>query len=177
MSRSPLFSTSILALAVAALSLSTILLQQNSPVAAQGCIQLETSTAGAWPQGTATAKTTVTVYLDNSLSGWSDPDEINALKQAFANWSTDAAQSATGCNCHVEFSYTNTINAGTYRLAVLREVPEDDPTDRGEFHVLLTGGAGLTAAKIQIHPSTTNLTALTKAMAHEIVTRLESSTA
>lgn len=111
----------------------------------------------------------VTVYLDdNSQTGWTDTTQINALKQGFTNWSTSAAQGATGCNCHVTFEYTSTQGSGTYPLAVLREVPSDNSTDRGEFHPIRTTLTNLTKATIQIHPNVTASGALTRTMAHEI---------
>jgi len=91
------------------LLLAFLVVHRDSPVNAQGCTALNSSGSGAWPQGTTTSSTVVTVYLDNSLSGWLDSNEVNAVKEAFSNWSAEAAQSATGCNCHVSFQRTRTL--------------------------------------------------------------------
>jgi len=169
MSKLPLpFPAQSLLLLALLLSPSLLVLKTGPPVEAQGCTALNKSPYGAWPQGTTTTPTVVTVYLDNSQTGWSETSQINALKDAFANWSTSSAQGATGCNCHVTFEYTSSQESGTYRLTVLREVPSDDSSDRGEFHPNVFTATNLTRATIQINPNTTATGALTRVMAHEI---------
>lgn len=169
MSKMPLFAQALLPLALIIFFLSGLLILRNgAQVEAQGqCTALNTSPHGAWPQGTTTTPTVVTVWLDNSLSGWLDSNEVNALKQAFTNWSTQSTQSATGCNCNVTFQYSNTVNSGTYRLTVRRELPEN-LSDRGDFRATGSDGNGrLTSATIRIHPNTYASGALTRVMAHE----------
>lgn len=136
----------------------------TSPVAAQGggCpLQLANY---AWPQGTATEWTVVTVYLDPA---WTATPEINALKQAFTNWEAQQGSGASGCNCHVRFEYTSTEGTGTYRYRVLREMPSVT-TFRGEFYIENVGSQRLIRAMTKINPGVSVPAALTKVMAHEI---------
>lgn len=130
----------------------SLLVTQDVSVKAQGCVPLE-GTDIFWPQGTSTTPTVVTVFLDDSATGWTDSVEINALKAAFTAWSSN--QGAAGCNCHVTFQYASTPGTGTYQLKVLREVPSSGWFDRGEFHANNVNALGLVRATIQIHPNTT----------------------
>lgn len=129
-----------------------------------GCPPTRLESWFAWPQGTATNPTIVTVYLDPA---WTDTTQINALKAAFTNWQSN--QSSTGCNCNVTFQYTTTQGSGTYPLTVLRVQPTDS-TFRGQVVNFTVQGVSnrLVKATIYIHPNITNTTALTRTMAHEI---------
>lgn len=102
----------------------------------------------AWPQGSASNPTVVTVYLDTA---WNEV-QLTALRLAFTNWGSETVQNANGCNCHVVFGYTTTEGSGTYRITVHREVPSD-PTYKGEMAPEgLNGLNRLLRAGIKIHP-------------------------
>jgi hypothetical protein len=161
--------TLLLVVVPAILLTGSLVLHYHSVVKAQGtCTALDTSPYGAWIQGTAATPTIISVYLDNSGTGWSST-QIDNLKTAFSNWSTEAAQGATGCNCHVIFSYSNTDVNGANTFRVLRQVPTTNSTNRGEFHNTGINAQGrLTSAYIEIHPDTTAAGALTRVMSHEI---------
>jgi hypothetical protein len=149
----------------------TVIKLKTNVEAQTGCppVVITGGIEAAWPQGTSSNPTVVTVYIDPA---WTDTNQVNALKQAFTNW--QALQNTSSCNCFVTFQYTTTQGSGTYPLTVLREDPADPtaPTARGmviRFAVgTVNGRTALLRATIAIHPSVTNAQALTITMAHEI---------
>lgn len=167
-------NTVVISLTLIALLLAVHLggFQNDSGVKAQSCAPI-TSTGGigaAWFQGTAGSRTIVWVYIEPSAS-W-DENAIAAIETAFTNW--ENAQISTGCNCYVDFQFTETPGFGQYRVHVKRETPpaagargevidfaqSQYPSQPGRFFV--------TRAKILINPLLTNNLAITKLAAHEI---------
>lgn len=101
--------------------IQSVKIEQN--VKAQSCapISTTTGTGAAWYQGNSLTPTDVWVYIRPSPM-W-DTAKVNAIKAAFTNW--ENSQSASGCNCFVDFQFTETENFGIYRIKVEMETPSN----------------------------------------------------
>lgn len=109
--------------------------------------------ASSWPAGT-----TVTVYIDPAFS--QIPGGVQAIRDAFTNWSNAAGSGVT-------FTYSSTPVSGQNTYTVNQQEPSLGPNFQGETGGGTSGGHRYNAFS-NINPGVTNASALTQAMSHEL---------